>query len=191
MFPRQPAGTVHCWATLGKHCLKAGKVEPDKELSVLLGNRSCTFPRQRIHEKLWNPWAWRLLSRPRGNYKTAIVAGATNNFDFDLNTSTWPSVEEGSNAATTALRVVGGDEKESLKSETVKYGHEPQGTRTPRKTKLARASSIYKRQTRPLVREGATQKQDRNCQTIINIWSWAPDGARHQDLLVDRPSVAM
>jgi hypothetical protein len=23
----------------------------------------------------------------------------------------------------------------------------------------------------PLVREGAPQKQDRNCQTVINIWS--------------------
>jgi hypothetical protein len=31
------------------------------------------------------------------------------------------------------------------------------------------ASSICKRQTRPLVREGAPQKQDHNCQTIINI----------------------
>jgi hypothetical protein len=38
----------------------------------------------------------------------------------------------------------------------------------PRKTALARASSIYKRQGRPLVREGAPQKQDRNCQTVIN-----------------------
>jgi hypothetical protein len=61
----------------------------------------------------------------------------------------------------------------------------------PRKTALASTSSIYKRQTRPLVREGAPQKQERNCQTIINIWSWAPGGARHQDLLIDRPSVAM
>jgi hypothetical protein len=33
----------------------------------------------------------------------------------------------------------------------------------PTKTALARASSIYKRQTRPLVREGAPQVQDRNC----------------------------
>jgi hypothetical protein len=55
----------------------------------------------------------------------------------------------------------------------------------PRKTALARARSIYKRQTRPLVREGAPQEQDRNCQTVINIWSWAPDGARNQDLLTD------
>jgi hypothetical protein len=56
----------------------------------------------------------------------------------------------------------------------------------PRKTTLARASSIYKRQTRPLVREGFPQWQDRDCQTVINIWSWAPE-----DLLIDCPSVAM
>jgi hypothetical protein len=59
----------------------------------------------------------------------------------------------------------------------------------PRKTTLARASSICKRETRPLIREGAPEKQDRNCQTVINIWSW--DGAGHQDLLTDWPSVAM
>jgi hypothetical protein len=35
----------------------------------------------------------------------------------------------------------------------------------PRKTALVRAISIYKRQTRPLVRDGASQKQDRNCQS--------------------------
>jgi hypothetical protein len=39
-------------------------------------------------------------------------------------------VEEGSNASTVALQVVGGEEKGSLGSETVKYGHESQGTRT-------------------------------------------------------------
>jgi hypothetical protein len=61
----------------------------------------------------------------------------------------------------------------------------------PRKTMLARASSIYKRHTRPLVREGAPQKQHRNCQRVINIWSRAPDGARRWDLLIDWPSVAM
>jgi hypothetical protein len=41
------------------------------------------------------------------------------------------------------------------------------------------------RQTRPLVREGATHEQDSNFQTRRNIWSWAPDGARHQDRLTD------
>jgi hypothetical protein len=41
-----------------------------------------------------------------------------------------PLVEAGSNTSTVTLRVVGGDEKESLKCETVKYGLKFQGTRT-------------------------------------------------------------
>jgi hypothetical protein len=39
-------------------------------------------------------------------------------------------VEAGSNTSDVTLRVVGGDEKGSLESETVNYGHESQGTRT-------------------------------------------------------------
>jgi hypothetical protein len=39
-------------------------------------------------------------------------------------------VEAGSNTSTMTLRVVGGDEKGSLESETVKYGREYHGTRT-------------------------------------------------------------
>jgi hypothetical protein len=39
-------------------------------------------------------------------------------------------VEAGSNTSTVTLQVVGGDEKGSLESETVKYGRESQGTRT-------------------------------------------------------------
>jgi hypothetical protein len=65
-------------------------------------------------------------------------------------------VEAGSNTSTVTLRIEGGDEKGSLKSETVKYGRE---SSDPRKTALARTSSIYKRQIRPLVREGAPQKK--------------------------------
>jgi hypothetical protein len=61
----------------------------------------------------------------------------------------------------------------------------------PRKTTLARVSSIYKRQKRPLWWEGAPEKQDLKCQRVINIWSWALDGVRHQDLLIDWPSVEM
>jgi hypothetical protein len=38
--------------------------------------------------------------------------------------------EAGSNTSTVALRVVGSDEKGSLRSETVKYGRESQGTLT-------------------------------------------------------------
>jgi hypothetical protein len=40
----------------------------------------------------------------------------------------------------------------------------------PRKTALARTNSIYKRQACPLVREGAPQKQTRNCKTVINTY---------------------
>jgi hypothetical protein len=39
-------------------------------------------------------------------------------------------VEARSNTSTATLRVVGGDEKGSLESETVKYGHKSYGTRT-------------------------------------------------------------
>jgi hypothetical protein len=39
-------------------------------------------------------------------------------------------VEAGSNTSTVTLRVVGGDEKGSFESETVKYGYESYGTRT-------------------------------------------------------------
>jgi hypothetical protein len=39
-------------------------------------------------------------------------------------------VKAGSNTSTVTLRVVGGDEKGSLKSDTVKYGRKSQGTRT-------------------------------------------------------------
>jgi hypothetical protein len=39
-------------------------------------------------------------------------------------------VEAGSNTSTVTLRVVGGDERGSLKSETVKYGREYQRTWT-------------------------------------------------------------
>jgi hypothetical protein len=55
-------------------------------------------------------------------------------------------IKKSSEAGT--ARVVGGDEKGSLKSETVKY----------------------ERQTCPLVREGAPQKQDRNCQIVLNTY---------------------
>jgi hypothetical protein len=55
--------------------------------------------------------------------------------------------------------------KGKSQSETVKYGLKSQGNSDPRKTALARASSTYKRQTRPLVGEGAPQEQDRNRHT--------------------------
>jgi hypothetical protein len=38
-------------------------------------------------------------------------------------------VEVGSNTSTVVLRVIGGDRKGNLESETVKCGHKSQGTR--------------------------------------------------------------
>jgi hypothetical protein len=60
-----------------------------------------------------------------------------------------------------------------------------------RKTALARPST-YTKDTPDLTSEMEPhRKQNRNCQTVINIWTLTPDGARHKDLLTDWPSVAM
>jgi hypothetical protein len=49
---------------------------------------------------------------------------------YSQNTTKRSRVEAGSNTSTVALRVVGGDEKVSLESETVKYGRESKRTWT-------------------------------------------------------------
>jgi hypothetical protein len=77
--------------------------------------------------------------------------------------STW--VEAGSNTSTVTLRVVGGDEKGSLKCETVKYGLKSQGTRTRERLRWQGPAAPTEDKTRPLIREGAPQEQDRNCHT--------------------------
>jgi hypothetical protein len=41
-------------------------------------------------------------------------------------------------------------------------------------TALERTSSNCKRQTRPLVREGAPLQRTRNYLTVIKMWSWGP-----------------
>jgi hypothetical protein len=79
-------------------------------------------------------------------------------------------VEAGSNTSTVTLRVVGGDEKGSLKSETVKYGHESQGTRTRERLRW-KGPAAYTKDRPVLSSERALQEEDRNCQTVINIWS--------------------
>jgi hypothetical protein len=38
------------------------------------------------------------------------------------------------------------------------------------------ANCTSKLQTRPLVREGVPQHDDRKCTTVIKIWPWVPDG---------------
>jgi hypothetical protein len=72
------------------------------------------------------------------------------------------------------LRVVGGDEKGSLKFETVKYRRESQGTRTRVRLRWLGPAAYTKDRQRLLVREGAPQKQDRNCQIAIYISGHEP-----------------
>jgi hypothetical protein len=55
-----------------------------------------------------------------------------------------PRVEGGSNTSTVTLRVVRGDEKGSLKSDTVKYGHESQKTRTQERLRWRRPATYTK-----------------------------------------------
>jgi hypothetical protein len=50
-------------------------------------------------------------------------------------------VEAGSNISIVALLVVGGDEKGSLESQTVKYGHESPRDSDPRMNALARPAA--------------------------------------------------
>jgi hypothetical protein len=80
-------------------------------------------------------------------------------------------VEAGSNTSIMTLRVIGDDEKGSLKSGTVKYGHEYQGTQTPERL-CWQGPAAYTKDRLVLLSEWAPHKeQDRNCQTVINIWS--------------------
>jgi hypothetical protein len=71
-------------------------------------------------------------------------------------------VEAGLNTSTVTLRIVGSDEKGSLKSERVSLspkglGHEKD---------CAGKGQQHIQKTDP-----SSHKQDRKCQTVINIWS--------------------
>jgi hypothetical protein len=83
-------------------------------------------PRQRIHTQQQNNRRKQcFLSGPCRVYITWIKEryGSTRFQEFTR-------VEAGLNTPTVTLPVVGGDEEGSLKSETVTYGRESQGTRT-------------------------------------------------------------
>jgi hypothetical protein len=67
-------------------------------------------------------------------------------------------VEAGSNTSTVTLRVVGGDEKGSLKSETLKYGREYQGTET-RETLHWQGPATYTKDRPVLSSERAPHKK--------------------------------
>jgi hypothetical protein len=53
-------------------------------------------------------------------------------------------VDACSNISTVTLRVVGGNEKGSLRSETLKYGQESEGTRTPERLSCEGQQHIQK-----------------------------------------------
>jgi hypothetical protein len=77
-------------------------------------------------------------------------------------------VEAGSNTSTVTLRVVGGDEKGSLKSETVKYGCEYQGTRTRERLRWQQPAAYTK--DRPVLSsERAPHKNKTVTVKLINI----------------------
>jgi hypothetical protein len=80
-------------------------------------------------------------------------------------------VEAGSNTSTVTLRVVGGDEKGSLKSETVKYGLKTQGTRT-RETLRWQGPEAHTKDKPDLSSERAPHKNKTvTVIQVINIWS--------------------
>jgi hypothetical protein len=70
---------------------------------------------------------------PRLNYNNEVRCFLRGPYQGVINGTSLvsePRVEAGSNTSTVALRVVGGDEKGSLESETVKYVHEYHWTQT-------------------------------------------------------------
>jgi hypothetical protein len=80
-------------------------------------------------------------------------------------------VEAGSNTSTVTLRVVGGDEKGSLKSETVKYGLKSQGTRAKERLRW-QGPAAYTKDRPVLSSEWAPHKNKTVTVTqVIKIWS--------------------
>jgi hypothetical protein len=80
-------------------------------------------------------------------------------------------VEVGSNTSTATLRVVGGDEKGSLKCETVKYGLKSQGTRT--RERLRWQGPVAYRKDRPDLSSERTPHKNKTVTVthVIKIWS--------------------
>jgi hypothetical protein len=83
-------------------------------------------------------------------------------------------VEAGSNTSTLALRVVGGDKKGSLESETVKYGRESHGTRIRKWMRWRGPAAIVN--DRPILSSERMlyKDYDRRCSFEKNkFWPWA------------------
>jgi hypothetical protein len=88
------------------------------------------------------------------------------------NPSVQSRVEAGSNNSTVALRVVGGEKKRSLESETVKYGRESHGTRTREWMRWRGLAAIVN--DRPILSSGRMlyMDYDRRCSIEKTIWPW-------------------
>jgi hypothetical protein len=112
-----------------------------------------------------------MWSAPRsypGNYsRYGVMVSALEYKDQRREDSGETRVEAGSNTSTVTLRVVRGDEKGSLESETVKYGLEFQGTRTRERMRW-QGPAAYTKDRSVLSSDRAPHiKKDRNCQIVI------------------------
>jgi hypothetical protein len=93
-----------------------------------------------------------------------------NSIFLDTTLNSPAGVVAGSYTSIETLRVVWGDEKGSLESETVKYGPGVPRDSELKITALARVRSNWLLHTRPHVRESALHQQTHNCLTVIKIW---------------------
>jgi hypothetical protein len=94
-------------------------------------------------------------------------------------------VEAWSTTSTVALRVLGGDKKGSLESETVKYGRESHGTRTPEWLRCHRPAAVVN--DRPVL----SSERAPYINKPATVWLVVNPqmGALFQDRLADWPSV--
>jgi hypothetical protein len=103
-------------------------VEPDTEIPSLLGNGSRTFPGLRVHKQSVTTDTLTLTL----TQESEETSGHETQPGLDTKTDrlTDRQLQCDFLTLTVTLRVVRGDERGSLESEIVKYGHEFYGTRT-------------------------------------------------------------
>jgi hypothetical protein len=99
-------------------------------------------------------------------------------------------VESSSNTSAVTLRVVGGDEKGSLKSESVIYVGSRKGL-GPEKDCPGKSQERIQKTYPPSHLRGRPTKTRPQLSNSKKYLFMSPDGARHQGLLTDWSSVAM
>jgi hypothetical protein len=133
---------IHCYIMT---YLKRRMVEPEDTAFTRQRRTKHMFAETDTHTKIEKLRTAVFLCGPCGSYKTRACE------QFRTH------VEVGSNTSTVTMRVVGGDEKGSLKTETVKYGREIQGTRI-RGRLLWRGPAAYTKDRPVLSSERAPHK---------------------------------